>query len=324
MEFLIRLIISTLSMAAPLFITAVGGIFSERCGVVNIALEGMMLIGAFFGVVGCFYTGSPWLGLLIAVIAAGLFAVIHAVISIKYHSNQVVSGVALNMLASGLTVFLLDVIFGIKGTSENVATIPNMNAILGVAKPAAEAVKQAGFDNQMLLYKALDFSPIILIGIAVVFIAHTVLFKTVFGLRLRAVGEHAKAADTLGISVSKMRYAGVIISGVLAGLAGAYLSLSLTGAFRKDMSAGRGYIALAAMITGKWNPVSAFIASLFFGLAQALEFFISEPVILGIKIPQQFIQMLPYVLTMVVLAGFIGKSTPPNDLGKPYVKEEKL
>lgn len=314
-SFIVRLVISTFSMATPLFITAVGGIFSERCGVINIALEGMMLIGAFFGVVGAFYTKSAWLGLLFAIIAAGVFSIIHAVICVKYHSNQVVSGVALNMLASGLTVFLLDVMFGVKGTSDSVVTIPNVNAIFGITR------SQTGSN---LLYNVLDFSPIILIGIVLVFVANAVLFKTVFGLRLRAVGEHAKAADTLGINVSKMRYLGVIISGLLAGLAGAYLSLCLTGAFRKDMSAGRGYIALAAMITGKWNPVGAFVASVVFGLAQALEFCFTEPVILGVKIPNQFIQMLPYVLTLVVLAGFIGRSISPNDLGKPYVKEEKL
>ena len=311
LTYFIRIVLSTLAMATPLFITALGGIFSERCGVTNIALEGMMLIGAFFGVVGTYYTASPWLGLLIAVAAAGLFAAIHAVICIKYHSNQVVSGMALNMLASGLTVFLLDVLFGIKGTSETVTTIPNLNVLFNIK------------NNACIAYKALDFSPIVLIGIALVFFSHFLLFNTVFGLRLRATGEHAKAADTLGINVSKMRYYGVIISGLLAGLAGAYLSLSLTGAFRKDMSAGRGFIAIAAMITGKWNPFGAFIASLFFGLAQAAEFFITDKTF-GIAIPPQFIQMLPYFLTLVVLAGFIGRAISPGDLGKPYVKEEKL
>ncbi|MEZ7890731.1 MAG: ABC transporter permease [Candidatus Wallbacteria bacterium] len=312
LSYSIRLILSMLAMATPLFITALGGIFSERCGVTNIALEGMMLVGAFFGVVGTHYSGSPWIGLLVAVLAAGLFAVIHAVICIKYHSNQVVSGMALNMLASGLTVFLLDVLFGIKGTSENVPTIPNLNVLFNIS------------NHECIAYKVFDFSPIVLIGIFLVFFSHFILFNTVFGLRLRATGEHAKAADTLGISVPKMRYYGVIISGLLAGLAGAYLSLSLTGAFRKDMSAGRGYIALAAMITGKWNPFGAFIASLFFGLAQAAEFLISNPKLFGIAIPPQFIQMLPYFLTLVVLAGFIGRAVAPGDLGKPYIKEEKI
>ena len=311
MEFVIRFFISTLSMATPLFITALGGIFSERCGVINIALEGMMLIGAFSGVVGCHFTGSPWLGVLFGLFCAGLFSAIHAVISIRYGSNQVVSGVALNMLASGLTIFLLELVFGIKGTSETVPTIPSCSSLIGLT------------DQNSILYKVMDFSPLILVGIAIVIAANIVLFKTVFGLRLRAVGEHAQAADTLGINVARMRYAGVIISGILAGLAGAYLSLSLAGAFRKDMSAGRGYIALAAMITGKWNPFGAFLASLFFGAAQALEFFISEPVMFGVKIPHQFIQMLPYLLTLVALAGFIGRAVPPHDLGKPYNKGEK-
>lgn len=311
MEFLLRFLVSTFSMATPLFITAVGGIFSERCGVVNIALEGMMLVGAFFGVVGSHFTGSPWIGLLTGILGAGVFSLIHALISVRYHANQVVSGVALNMLASGLTVFLLELIFGIKGTSENVPTIPNCAAILGLA------------DKESMLYKVLDFPPLILVGILLVLGAQVILFKTVFGLRLRAVGEHAQAADTLGVPVSRLRFAGVFISGLLAGLAGAYLSLSLVGAFRKDMSAGRGYIALAAMITGKWDPMGAFYASLFFGAAQALEFFITDPVLFGVKIPTQIIQMAPYILTLVVLAGFIGKSVPPKDLGKPYLKGEK-
>jgi simple sugar transport system permease protein len=303
-----------LSMAAPLFITGTGAIFSERCGVINIALEAMMLIGAFFGVIGSYYTGSPWTGVLCGIAAAGVFAALHALICIKYKSNQVVSGVALNMLASGLTVFLVEIIFGMRGTSENVATIPNINAMLGFA-----ADSKGSF-----LYKALDFSPLILLGIIAVFVSNAVLFKTVFGLRLRAVGEHAKAADTLGINVSKMRYAGVIISGLLAGLAGAFLSLSLAGNFRKDMTAGRGYIALAAMIIGKWKPVNVFVASLFFGFAQAAETFVTSLVIFGYIVPPQFIQMLPYVLTLIILAGFVGKAVPPHDLGKPYSKEEKI
>jgi len=311
MEFVIRFFISAFSMATPLFITAVGGIFSERCGVVNIALEGMMLIGAFFGVVGCYFSGSPWLGILIGVVCAGAFSLIHALISVKYHANQVVSGVALNMLASGLTVFLLELIFGIKGTSESVPTIPSCAALLGFS------------DKTSIGYKIFDFSPLIIFGIILVLVAEVVLFKTVFGLRLRAVGEHAQAAETLGIDVAKLRFIGVAVSGLLAGLAGTYLSLSLTGAFRRDMSAGRGYIALAAMITGKWNPYGAFFASLFFGGAQALEFFITEPMVMGVVIPHQFIQSFPYILTLVILAGFIGRAIPPHDLGKPYNKGEK-
>ena len=313
-DYALRIIISTLSMAAPLFITGVGAIFSERCGVINIALEAMMLIGAFAGVIGTYYTSSPWIGVLCGVAAAGAFSVIHALICIKYKANQVVSGVALNMLASGFTVFLLEIIFAVRGTSENVATIPNINAMLGLGPAARDS----------FLYKALDFSPLILIGVAIVFIANTVLFKTVFGLRLRAVGEHAKAADTLGINVSKMRYFGVIISGLLAGLAGAFLSLSLSGNFRKDMTAGRGYIALAAMIIGKWKPVNVFAASLFFGFAQAAETFVTSLVLFGYIVPPQLIQMLPYVLTLVILAGFIGRAIPPHDLGIPYSKEEKV
>ncbi|HOD40151.1 MAG TPA: ABC transporter permease [Candidatus Wallbacteria bacterium] len=313
-DYALRIIISTLSMAAPLFITGTGAIFSERCGVINIALEAMMLIGAFCGVIGAYYTASPWMGVLAAIAGAGVFSAIHALICIKYKANQVVSGVALNMLASGLTVFLVEIIFGMRGTSENVVTIPNINVMIGLASDS----------KNTLLYKALDFSPLILIGIIIVFISNAVLFKTVFGLRLRAVGEHAQAADTLGINVSKMRYAGVIISGLLAGLAGAFLSLSLSGNFRKDMTAGRGYIALATMIIGKWKPLNVFAASLFFGFAQAAETFVTSLVIFGYVVPSQFIQMLPYILTLVILAGFVGKALPPHDLGKPYSKEEKL
>lgn len=311
MEILQRFLISTLSMATPLFITALGGIFSERCGVINIALEGMMLVGAFFGVVGSHFSGSPWIGLLIGIAGAGVFSLIHAVVSVRFQANQVVSGVALNLLASGLTVFLLEMVFGVKGTSANVPTIPSCSALLGLT------------DRDSALFRVLDFPPLILFGILLVGVAQVVLYRTVFGLRLRAVGEHAQAAGTLGVPVDRLRFAGVFLSGLLAGLAGAYLSLSLVGAFRKDMSAGRGYIALAAMITGKWNPVGAFLASLFFGAAQALEFFITDPVILGVRIPTQVVQMAPYLLTLVILAGFIGRSEAPGDLGKPHRQGEK-
>jgi general nucleoside transport system permease protein len=301
---------ATIRTATPLFITAIGGIFSERAGIINIALEGMMLSGAFVAAVVCYLTGSPWAGVLGAMMAGAFMGFLHAVMCIRYRSNQVVSGVALNMLASGTTVFLLQIIWGVKGTSPNVATIPSLAASLGV--------RQESF-----LYSLFDYSPLVLIGLFVVFAAHIIFTKTVFGLRLKAVGEHPMAADTLGIKVHLMQYIGVIISGILAGLAGAYLSVGQVGLFRKDMSAGRGFIALAALIPGKWNPVGAFLASLLFGFAEALQFTLSGEGWLASLLPQQLLQMLPYLLTMVMLAGLIGHSVAPKHLGKPYVKEEK-
>lgn len=281
---------STLRMATPLILAALGGIFSERSGVINIALEGMMLAGAFAAVVVSYFTLSPWLGVMGAVLFGGLFALIHAVVSIEFRAKQVVSGVALNMLAAGGSVFLLNIFFNTSGTSPSVNSLPYWGS----------------------------FKPTVYLSLLAVGLAYYVLFYTSFGLRIRSVGEHPHAADSLGISVKKIRYICVIISGMLAGLGGAHLSLGTLDVFRQGMTSGRGFIALAAMIFGKWHPIGALGASLLFGFFQALQIRLQGVV----PIPNEFIQMIPYLFTVIALAGAIGKATPPAASGKPFKKEE--
>lgn len=284
----ITIIAATIRMATPLIIAGIGGMFSERSGVINIALEGMMLLGAFFGVVITYFCGNPWLGVLGGLIVGGLLGVIHAVVCIKYKANQVVSGTAINILAGGLSIYLLRVLFDVAGTTPSVTNLPTWG----------------------------PFSPIVYIGFLIVAVSHAVLFYTPLGLEIRAVGEHPKAADTVGINVFKVRYLCVIISGCLAGLAGAYLSLGELDVFVKNMTAGRGFIALAAMIFGKWTPLGTMGASLLFGFADALQMRLQ-----GMGIPSQFIQMIPYIFTMVALVGVIGRAVPPGAVGKPYEKD---
>ncbi|PRX33572.1 nucleoside ABC transporter membrane protein [Orenia metallireducens] len=284
---------STLRMAIPLMVAAIGGMFSERSGVVNIALEGMMLAGAFIAVVVSYFTGSAWLGLLGAVFFGGVFALIHALVSIRYHADQVVSGVALNLLAAGGTVFLLNILFNTSGTSPSVTALPYWG----------------------------PFKPTVYLGLLIVLISHYILFFTPFGLRVRAVGEHPHAADSVGIDVEKIRYVCVILSGMLAGFAGAHLSIGVLSVFREGMTAGRGFIALAALIFGKWYPFGAMGASLLFGFFQAIEIRLQG--IEAIGIPAEFIQMIPYILTVIALAGVIGRATPPAASGEPFEKGKR-
>ena len=289
---IIGLIMGTIRQAAPLLITAIGGIFSEITGVVNIGLEGMMLMGAFSGAVGAYYTGSAWFGLIFAMFSGGILALMHAILSIKYKGNQVVSGVAINLFAGGFTVFMLKVLFGQAGNSPTAVRFPTFLGISGIV---------------FIIYA-------IAIG------AHFFLYKTVTGLRMRAVGEHPLAADTVGISVEKIRYFGVIMSGVLAGIGGAYLSIGALSQFTKGMSSGRGFIALAAMIFGKWTPFGALGASLLFGFATALQGILQQHVT---SIPPQFIQMIPYLLTLLALAGVVGKAVAPSASGVAYDKNDE-
>lgn len=294
---------ATLRMATPLLFTAVGGIFSERSGVVNIGLEGMMLIGAFTAVAVSYSTGSAWLGVLGALLAGALMGFIHGIASIKYRANQVVSGTAINIFAGGLTVYLQRLVFNMVGVSPAVPRIADVELPLISKIPLIGPV--IGKQNPMV-YLAL----LIVVG------AHIVIFKTVWGLRLRSVGEHPGAADSVGINVYKTRYVAVTLSGALAGVGGAYLSVAHLSRFVEGMTAGRGFIALAAMIFGKWNPLGALGACLFFGYADALQMRLQE-----IGIPTQFVQMLPYILTMVALVGLIGRAVAPKASGEPYVKE---
>ncbi len=291
--FTISLIFSSIRLSTPLILAALGGMFSERSGVINIALEGMMLAGAFTAAAVTYASGSPWIGLLAAIGAGVLVALIHAVASIRYRADQVVVGTAINILMIGLPGFLSGAFFLSSGSTPQ---LPIENLI-----PRAP----------------------VLMAFAFVPLSWYVLYKTPFGLRLRAVGENPEAADAAGVNVATLRYSGVLLSGALAAIGGAYLSIGQSSLFTRNMTSVRGFIALAALIFGKWRPVQTMLACLFFGLTEAITIQMQGVVKLpsGEDIPVQFIQMVPYVLTIVVLAGFIGHSRPPRALGRAYEKE---
>ncbi len=287
--FTIAFVFQTFRITIPYLLPSLGAVYSEKGGVVNIALEGIMLSGAFAAAAGTFYTGNVVFGILCGAVCGILVALIHGIVTITFKANQIVSGIAINILAFGVTKFFCKIIFN---SSSNSARIPGLETL------------------------NLPFNPFLIICVIVIAVSYYIIYKTRFGLRLRAVGENPEAADSLGINVNSIRYVGVLISGMLAGLAGAWLAMD-QHSFTDGMTAGRGYIALAAMIIGKWNPLGAAAACLLFGFAESftLQFQSSG-------IPTQFIQMLPYVLTIIVLAGFIGKSNPPAADGIPYEKKD--
>jgi simple sugar transport system permease protein len=279
-------------------LAGLGGTYSERSGVVNIGLEGMMLTGAFTAVAVTNATGSPWVGLMGAILAGMLLGLVHAVVCVTFRADQIVSGLALIIFAAGITVFCAWLLY-------------NQTQI------QVEAYLRVPFLHNIPVFKELfnRIPPLVFLTVAIVIASHFIIFKTVFGLRLRSVGEHPQAADTMGISVAKMRYTGVIISGALSGMAGAYLSLEHAHYFVKGISAGRGFIGLAAMIFGKWTPFGTAGAGMLFGFGEAIKPYLPKVV------PSQFIDMIPYVLTIVVLASAIGRATPPASIGVPYIKE---
>jgi ABC-type uncharacterized transport system permease subunit len=292
------LLVSTLQWATPLTYAAIGGMFSERSGVVNVGLEGMMLSGAFFGVLGADKLGHWWLGLLTAAIAGAAFALVHAFLAINLRSDQIVSGVAINFLALGVTGYFFIDIYGENGTPGDIPRIPAVNVdFLG---------KVFGHLNLMIW-----------ISFVLLIVAHITLFRTPIGLRIRSVGEHPRAADTVGISVYATRYGAVILSGVLAALGGAYLSIGFVGSFNEGMTNGRGFIALAAVIYGNWRPFGAFAAALLFGGSTALSFRLAQPW----GNASVLFQSLPYVLVLIAVTGVIARPTPPAAAGRPYVKQ---
>jgi ABC-type uncharacterized transport system permease subunit len=293
-----------LRFATPLAFAAMGGIFSERSGVVNIGLEGMMLSGAFFGILGADKLGSWALGLLCAALAGGLFALVHAFFAIHLRADQIVGGTAINFLALGITGYLFIDIYAGEGTPPNISEIPDVH--LGFLKDWYFVGPVFGQLNLMIW---LAFLTIVATWL--------VLFKTPIGLRIRAVGEHPRAAETVGISVYATRYAAVTLSGVLAALGGAYLSIGFVNSFNQNMTVGRGFIALAAVIFGNWRPFGAAMAALLFGFSSALaqrlpEYSESAAVLFS---------ALPYVLTLIAVAGVIGRSIPPAAVGRPYKKQ---
>ncbi|MEX2613727.1 MAG: ABC transporter permease [Gaiellaceae bacterium] len=301
------LLAATLRFATPLAFAAMGGIFSERSGVVNIGLEGMMLTGAFFAIWGALWSGTWVVGIAMAMVFGGLLALIHAFFCIHLRADQIVSGFAVNLLALGVTGFLFTSIYP-SGIPLGVSRVPNVNLDFLSAIPIAGDFLEGVFGSLNLL---------VWMMLLTVVLTYVVLFKTPIGLRIRAVGEHPRAADTVGISVYGVRYAAVVTSGVLAALGGAFLSLGFVGNFAENMTSGRGFIALAAVIFGKWRPGWAFTATLLFGYGFAL----AIPLQREANISENLISTLPYVLTLIAVAGLIGRSIPPVAVGRPYVKQ---
>lgn len=316
LEVLYFIVPSAIFYAAPLILVAIGGVFSERSGVVNIGLEGLMVIGAFTGILfnllfaDTFGGATPWLALIAAMVAALLLSLLHAVASISFRADQVVSGVAINLLAIALSLYLVKKIFG-KGQTDFITE--------RFARYNVPMLQDIPFIGPMFFQSVYNTS---ILAIAVAIFAWFVIYKTPFGLRLRAVGEHPMAADTMGINVTRMRYIAVMISGGLAGIGGAIYAQTISGDFGHSTINGQGFMALAAMIFGKWHPLGALGAALFFGLAQSLS--IAGPSIPYIKeIPSVFLLILPYVLTILALAGFIGRANAPKANGKPYIKGQR-
>ncbi|MDY0405824.1 ABC transporter permease [Virgibacillus sp. 179-BFC.A HS] len=304
---------TALFFSAPLIFTALGGVFSERSGVVNIGLEGLMVMGAFVGVVfnltfaDVFGAWTPWISVLVAAIIGGIFSIIHAVASVSFRAEQVVSGVAINFLALGIGVFLTKQWYD-KGQTDMVSqpfsstNIPVLSHIPVIGKMFFQGVYTSSY-----------------VAIILAFVAWYVLYKTSFGLRLRAVGEHPMAADTNGINVTKMRYTAVIISGVLGGIGGSVFALTIAANFSATTIVGQGFMSLAAVIFGKWHPLGAMGAALFFGFAQSLSI-VSAGIPYLSNVPQVILLIAPYVLTILALAGFIGRAEAPKANGVPYIK----
>jgi len=297
--FALILLFSTIRLATPLIFAALGGLFSERAGVINIALEGLMLAGAFAAAVVTYETSNPYIGFIAGLIAGALVALIFAIAVIKFEADQVVTGFAISMLMIGLPAVISSRLYDASGATQQI---------------------DKAFLLPDLIPGRLPWTAVL--AFALIPISWYVLYKTPFGLRLRAVGENPAAADSAGVNVYKLRYTAVIISGILAAAGGAYLSIGQGSFFTKGMSAGRGYIALAALILAKWKPIPVLLACLFFGFTESLAIQLQGVVKMpsGDDIPVQFIQMIPYVLTIIVLAGFIGLSRAPKALGIPYKK----
>ncbi len=294
---------AALAAAVLLLLPALGGVVSERSGVVNIAMEGMMLVGAFFAVYADLHLHNPWLATLVAMVAGGLMALVHAVVSIRFRADQIVSGIAINIFAAGLTVYLIGRLYGL----QDVGHISQSDALPNVVVPGLSSIPFIGqvfFNQNVIVYVAM----------VVLVLTHVVLFRTRLGLRIRAVGEHPQAADTAGINVFALRYGAVITSGLLSGLAGAFLAIGVSNTFVPNMTDGRGYIALAAMIFGKWTPLGAFLACIIFGLGEAI--YANNSII---HASPYLLSMLPYVIVLIVIAGVIGRSIPPAADGLPYV-----
>lgn len=315
----ISILSATLRMATPLVFCAMAGMFSERSGTIDIGLEGKMLGAAFAAACVAVVTGSAWIALLGAIIVGILMALLHGVACISYRGNQVVSGVAINIMAAGLTVVLGNAWFGRGGQTPD---LPPDARFMPLKIPGVESASGIPIIGPLYSNVIGGHSLLVYVAFVTVPVAWWVLYHTRFGLRLRAVGEDPKVVDTAGISVAWLRYRAVIIAGILCGFAGAYLAIAQNAGFSPQMTAGRGFIALAAMVFGKWRPWPAMFACLLFGLLDAIAIRLQGVVFPGIgEVPVEAIQALPYILTVVLLAGFVGRAMAPHALGQPYVKE---
>jgi ABC-type uncharacterized transport system permease subunit len=315
---IIQILDSTVRLATPLLLACLAGLYSERSGIFDIGLEGKMLIAAFFSAAIAAITGSVWLGLLAGIASSMILSGLHGIASITFRGNQLISSVAINFLAAGLTVLIAQDWFNQGGRTPSLVGGARFEPI---TLPFADAL--SGVPILGPIYAELLSGHSILVYVAFLLVPGTwwLLFRTRFGLRLRAVGENPEAVDTAGVSVVGLRFVAVGICGVLCGLAGAYLATALQAGFVKDMTAGRGFIALAALIFAKWRPVQAMGSCLLFGFLQAIALRYQNVDIGAFTVPVQFMDALPYILTVVILAGFVGKAIPPRAIGAPYVKE---
>jgi general nucleoside transport system permease protein len=316
---LLQILDTTLRLATPLLLACLAGLYSERAGIFDIGLEGKMLAAAMSAGTVAALTGSAWAGLLAGIAASMVFALLHGIASITFRGNQLISGVALNFLASGITVLAAQALFRQGGRTPPLTGDARFNP---VTLPFAETLRDVPVLGPLYYEVISGHSVLVYMAFLIVPLTWWVLFRTRFGLRLRAVGENPAAVDTAGISVVGLRFAAVAITGVLCGIAGAYMATALQAGFGREMTAGRGYIALAALIFAKWRPVAAMWACLLFGFFQSLALRpdVVEAVVM-VKVPVPFLDALPYILTVLVLAGFVGKAIPPRAGGEPYVKE---
>jgi len=310
---------AALRVATPLVLCAMAGLLSERSGIIDISLEGKLLAGAFVAGTVAAVTGSAWLALLTAMVATALLSLLHGFACITHRGNQVVSGLAINIMVSGLTVVLGIAWFARGGQTPSLQAAARF---MPIEFPLAETLRAVPVLGPIYTEVLSGHNLLVYVALAAVPFVYWVVYKTRFGLRLRAVGENPQAVDTAGISVTGLRYRGVLMCGLLCGIAGAYLSIAQNASFVREMSAGQGYIALAAMIFGKWRPLPALGACLMFGLLDAIAIRLQGVEIEGFgEVPVQLIQALPYIMTVVLLAGFIGKAVAPKAIGIPYVKE---
>ncbi len=312
----------SLTASTPLIFASLGGVFSEITGVVNIALEGIMLMGAFVSTAFTYYTGDPWIGILMAMVVGMGVAWLHAWASIKWWGDQIVSGTAIILMAQGITGFLMKPVFGQVGQTD-LEKFKMVKHITREINPIIKPIKLPIPEKTFLGQAIGTISPLVILAFVSVFIGWFIIYKTTLGLRMRSVGENPEAADTLGVNVYGIRYFGVMMSGVFASIGGAFLSVGDTGIFKELMTGGRGFIALAAMILGNWNPIGAMLASILFGASEAFANQLQSSKLIEVSSSvKPLFNMVPFVVTLIVISGFIGKTRPPSADGVPYKKTD--